>query len=244
MRHYVGLDLGSRRDYTAFVVLGVEERADPPGTVYAPGAKPNREPPRYHVRHIERVPLGTPYPQVVERVRDFMRLPELAHSEWHTNATYSGYSSSGPEVREIPPHLLIDATGVGVAVTDMFKAAGQKFTAITITGGDTATGTYGSYRVPARDLVAATQVLLDTDRLLLPPGIPMGDVLERELLSFRVKINPDTAHDSYAAWREGEHDDLVYALCLPCWYAEKMHGPARPVAYNFKAKIGGGMRYI
>jgi hypothetical protein len=37
-------------------------------------------------------------------------------------------------------------------------------------------------------------------------------VLVQELLNFRVKIDPLTAHDSYGCWREGGHDDLVLAL--------------------------------
>jgi hypothetical protein len=43
--------------------------------------------------------------------------------------------------------------------------------------------------------------------------------LSRELPAFRVTIDPKTAHDSYSAWRERNHDDLVLALALPCWYA-------------------------
>jgi hypothetical protein len=45
-------------------------------------------------------------------------------------------------------------------------------------------------------------------------------------LNFRVKIDPLTAHDSYGAWREGQHDDLVLAVALAVWFAE--HGGGRP----------------
>ena len=45
----------------------------------------------------------------------------------------------------------------------------------------------------------------------------MKDVLVKELLNFRVKINISTAHDSYEAWREGDHDDLVLSVALSCW---------------------------
>jgi hypothetical protein len=41
-----------------------------------------------------------------------------------------------------------------------------------------------------------------------------------ELQSYQVKIDPVTAHDSYAAWREGVHDDLVFAVCLASWMGE------------------------
>ena len=31
-------------------------------------------------------------------------------------------------------------------------------------------------------------------------------------------------HDTYGAWREGVHDDLVLATALACWYAERIGG--------------------
>ena len=48
--------------------------------------------------------------------------------------------------------------------------------------------------------------------------------LKKELLNFRVKINISTSHDSYEAWREGDHDDLVLAVALACWRARKRAG--------------------
>jgi hypothetical protein len=42
----------------------------------------------------------------------------------------------------------------------------------------------------------------------------------QELLNFRVKIDPRTAHDFYEHWREGDHDDLVLATALACWFSE------------------------
>jgi hypothetical protein len=44
-------------------------------------------------------------------------------------------------------------------------------------------------------------------------ALPSQDVLVKETLNFRMKINISTAHDSYEAWREGDHDDLVRNLC-------------------------------
>jgi hypothetical protein len=45
--------------------------------------------------------------------------------------------------------------------------------------------------------------------------------LVKELETFNVKVNIRTAHDSYEAWRESDHDDLVLALALACWWAER-----------------------
>jgi hypothetical protein len=43
--------------------------------------------------------------------------------------------------------------------------------------------------------------------------------LRAELLNFRVKINLASGHDSYEAWREGDHDDLVLAAAMAVWSA-------------------------
>jgi hypothetical protein len=48
----------------------------------------------------------------------------------------------------------------------------------------------------------------------------LAEVLKRELLSFRVKLDPRTAHDSYEHWREQDHDDLVLAVACAAWYRE------------------------
>ncbi len=60
----------------------------------------------------------------------------------------------------------------------------------------------------------------------------LKDTLVKELLNFRVKINISTAHDSYEAWREGDHDDLVLSVALACWagerFMEKLESVPRP----------------
>ena len=91
---------------------------------------------------------------------------------------------------------------------------------VQIHGGDRVTGEGRSYRVPKRDLVAAVQVLLQNGKLRIAPG-EMTDVLVQELINFRVKIDPETAHDSYSAWREKDHDDLVLAVALACWWGSR-----------------------
>ena len=66
--------------------------------------------------------------------------------------------------------------------------------------------------------------------------VPLRPVLVREMQNFTVKINPQTAHDSYGAWRENEHDDLVYALAMAAWQAETRHGVGRARAQTLDAK--------
>ena len=75
-----------------------------------------------------------------------------------------------------------------------------------------------------RYLVSTMQVLLQAERLKVAEGLPDAAVLVQELLNFRVKIDPLTAHDSYGVWREGQHDDLVLATAVACWYGERQPG--------------------
>ena len=96
------------------------------------GWTPPAESPIYHLRHLKRFRLGTSYPAVVERVGEMLAGPPL----WGCR------------------QLVVDGTGVGAPVVDMFRQKGLVPIAITITGGDTVTGERGNYRVPKRYLVS------------------------------------------------------------------------------------------
>jgi hypothetical protein len=154
-------------------------------------------PAHYQCRALERFDLGTPYPQIVEALKTRLALPALR-----------GHTA-----------LVVDATGVGRAVVDMLDDAGLAPVRVTITGGNSVNheGTY--WNVPKRDLVSTMQVLFQTERLKFAGSMPMVPVLIQELLAFQVKITA-AANDTYGAWREGSHDDLVLALAVAAWYAE------------------------
>jgi hypothetical protein len=87
-RWVVGVDLGQRKDYSAVAALevydAVYDHRDPITHEFVRERK-------YRLRGIERVRLGTPYPDVVQHVRNVVNLPEL-----------QGRST-----------LVVDATGVG-----------------------------------------------------------------------------------------------------------------------------------
>jgi hypothetical protein len=104
--------------------------------------------------------------------------------------------------------LAVDHTGVGVAVINLLSDARLLCPVfpITLHGGDTVTRAGASFRVPKRDLIGFTQVLLQSERLKIAQALPEASLLVKELLDYRVKIDPLTAHDSYTA-REGAHDD-------------------------------------
>lgn len=175
-----------------------QRQAVPPPQRMVPGV--DTRPVEYHVRHLERPPLGTRYPVIVARVRTLLAMPPL--------------DSQTP--------LVVDRTGVGVAVTDLFDASGLRPHAITITGGDEIIrdGPYHT-KVPKRELVGNLVAVFQTGRLKIAAGLAEGEALVNELVNFKVKVNLATGHDSYEAWRESVHDDLVLAVAMACWHGEK-----------------------
>lgn len=96
--------------------------------------------------------------------------------------------------------------------------------AVFITGGDTVHQDGKEYRVPKRDLVGAVQVLLQTERLKIASSLKEASTLTAELLAFKVNINAkgyDRDGNDVGDWRENQHDDLVLAVALACWYGEQ-----------------------
>lgn len=203
----IGLDLGQAQDFTAVAVVEytprwtdevrkiVDERA---GKSYRRTIRTHL-PGSLDVRRLERLDVGTKYPAIVRSTVGMMLLPAF---------------------KDAP--LLVDATGVGRGVFDLFKETpiAKRVVGVTVTAGDHCHFEHPHWRVPKRDLVGSAQIALQDQRLKIAQGIPYADVLIRELLNFKVKITP-SANDTYSAWREGEHDDLAFALMLTCWWAAR-----------------------
>ena len=88
---------------------------------------------------------------------------------------------------------------------------------------DTYAEAYG-WRVGKRDLVGATQVVLQNGRLKIAGGLVLAATLKKELLNFRIKVDQRSAYDSYEHWQEDDHDDLVLAAAMACWFRERYNG--------------------
>ena len=214
MAFFIGVDLGQASDYTAIVVVEslilpcIRTDVTTTDTMVShdpvfrlpDGSESRQHPPvEFALRHIERITLGTSYPAIVARIGQIA-------------------------MRTRGATLVVDATGVGRAIVDLLRTSGLDPYAITITAGENVSSDGMQYRVPKRDLVGAAQLLLQTRRLKIARSLPHVDLLVRELQNFKVKIDPRTAHDSYAAWREGDHDDLVLALTVALWMGERSPG--------------------
>jgi hypothetical protein len=204
--YFVGLDLGQSADYTALAIVQSGKEID----------EERKAKPYLHLRHLERYPLRTPYTTIADGVATLMRSEALNAYEYDPVVN----RTARPKVE-----LVVDKTGVGVAVTDLLKARGLKFTSVTIHGGESVTmSSRRGYNVPKLDLVAALEVPFHTETLKVAEGLELWGVLREELQNFRRKVNTKTAHTSYEHWRETDHDDLVLAAALACWGATGRRG--------------------
>src|SRR5689334_11903181 len=150
-------------------------------------------PPIFQVGHLERVPLGTPYPRIVAHVgRLLTKLPD--HSE-----------------------LVIDFTGVGRPVFDMFVYSGISPLGVLITGGTDETSDGATRSVPKLTLVSRLEALLHEGRLKIQRELAEAETLVRELQDSRVEFTA-AGHLTFNA-RTGKHDDLVLALAIAVWRA-------------------------
>src|SRR5262249_5200755 len=90
---------------------------------------------------------------------------------------------------------------------------------VLITGGHQVTCEAGAWHVPKKELVSTLQVLLQNRRLKVA-AVPERDLLLKELQNFKVKITA-SANETFEAWRERDHDDLVLAVAIAAWVGEK-----------------------
>jgi hypothetical protein len=160
----------------------------------------------FQVGHLERVPLDTPYPTIIAHVGRLLdKLP------------------AGTE-------LVIEYTGVGRPIFDMFTYAGISPLGVLITAGTAETWDDAICSVPKLTLVSWLQALLHEDRLKIQKELPEAETLVRELQEFRVEFTP-VGHLTFNA-RSGKHDDLVLALSIAVWRA---HGGGSPGQVYFEA---------
>jgi hypothetical protein len=184
MELLIGVDIGQKRDPTAICVAEADHREGGRWKEY-----------HFLIRHLERLPLGTLYPAVAQRVGHI-----AAQAKSRT-----GHA----------PRLFVDATGVGQPVVDLLKtqARSSRVIAVYFTHGDRRSDQIGNeVKLGKAYLVSRLQSLLQTGRLHLP-RTSEATALAQELLDYEIRVDQD-ANDRYGAFRVGTHDDLVTALGL------------------------------
>lgn len=151
-----------------------------------------------HLRHIMRWELHTPYPTIAAQTKALLTQPQLRGKT----------------------QLVVDGTGVGRPVVDMLSLAGLTPIPVSITGGEKTNLDQGWWSVPKRELVSSLAIAFETGALLIAQGLPLASVLLKELQNFKAKISV-SGSESFEAWRERDHDDLVLGTALAVWYAKR-----------------------
>ena len=183
---YIGVDLGQTHDYTAIAVIEKQTARQVGSPNILPLPAPSA-PENLLVRRLERIPLGTSYPRIVEHIRGITHDPQLA----------------GRCV------LVVDATGLGAPVVDMLRECGTgcDITAVTITSGNGISRRgHMHFGIPRRDLIAGVQLALEQGRLRISSHLPEGPALGRELLALRAGLQTSEHDDlvfavALACWR-------------------------------------------
>jgi hypothetical protein len=165
----IGIDIGQKRDPTAIAV-----------TELVPNGSSDEI--QYVVRHLERLPLGTSYPKIAERLAAIVQ-----------NARQTVFDRDARHRPQVPFSIntttYVDATGVGKPVVDILREAGVPVTECYFTHGDRRTEKDGVITIGKAWLVSRLQALLQTQRVLLPASHPEAAALQRELLDYEIRIS-------------------------------------------------------
>jgi hypothetical protein len=198
-RYVVGVDLGQSADPTAIAILHWKTVPQNSWThenfEHRQNAAESLE-----VRHLERLRLGQSYPEQVAHVADMLARPPLCGDG------------------EFPAaELVIDQTGVGAAVGDIFETAGMRPQRITITAGAEATGAgHNRHHVAKSILISTLDARLHTGELKFAAALAEADAMKAELLDFRRRVSA-AGRFSFEA-RVGKHDDLVLSVAIALWW--------------------------
>jgi hypothetical protein len=192
----IGVDLGQRRDYSVVAIVERVPRVDCRFDTVQWAWRERDAADEWVVRHLERMPLGTPYTTVTERIVELARSPKLRGER----------------------RLVVDATGVGMPVVDMLRAAqpGCGIAAVWITGGQGERFDGKVWHVPKLELLARLQTLLETKRLRIAERMREAGTLGRELLDIK-SAKRASGRLKVGAEGVGEHDDLALAVALAVW---------------------------
>lgn len=212
-RPIVGVELGARMENTA---VSVTERAYvPTGDRFNITRYHHREgcerlearetvSVEYRVRHLERRSPPVRYKGVAERVAELVKA--VGTCDLILDLTRTGR----------PVHALIMR-----AVLEAVEGTGVRVAQCPVT----VTGEFGAvshspdvgWLVPRRDLVSAALLLFEQEQLKIAEGLDLAGTLTAEFAGFK----PRAPKEELEGWRLGRNDDLVLAVAMSVWAAER-----------------------
>ena len=212
MRYFVkpptnslGVDLGHDRDYIAVCLLEY--------SVFQTGERDRTDyhwihEHRFHIRHIERIPLQTNYIVVADYIRDFVSHPSLAYNT----------------------EVVLDSTGVGLPVWQFITSRGisaTKIRSVKFTGGQSVTESEGHWHIPRRVLLSNLHTLLANGHLKIGRKVPHANELLDELNSLQFRISR-SGNDTIEPALSTDHDDLAIAAALSAYFPARNNPAVYP----------------
>jgi hypothetical protein len=218
----IGVDVGQKQDPSAIAVAELRwlgEGHERQGVLY--------------VRHLEALPLGTPWADVARRVAAVASgVADRLYGEWRleyerrqitaASVFASEYEAENGPVSPPTPqvYLRVDATGVGSPIVDLIESAlhgrGAAYTRVQpcfFTHGDKLTRSGKTFSVGKGFLVGRLKALQQAGLLKIAPGILDAEAVVDEFLDYEIRVD-ERANERYGAFRTGAHDDRVTALGL------------------------------
>jgi hypothetical protein len=205
-KYVLAVDLGQSNDPTAIAVLHHQEHEQFNTDLTLLDERGGRETVEtFDVRHLTRLPLGLSYVDQVSEVRRLLNRPPL-----YRNC-----------------ELVIDETGVGRPVGDLFDDAGMEPTRVTITAGENQSRiTDRRWHVAKSLLISHLDARLHVKELRIAKELTEAGALAEELKDFRRKVS--AAGRSTFEARAGKHDDLVLSVAIGLWALVGKPKPAYP----------------
>jgi len=192
LRYTIGVDLGKLRNHSALAVLERRYHAATVEEFIRSGTRGYQGEERYTVIGSDRLALGTPYPRVVQWVKEV-----------------------ADQYRKDLGWIVVDATGVGSVVMDLFHQAdlGVRPIGLTVTTehtsgpGGTRVNPSGYQTVSRMDLLIKLQLAIQEKKFRVDTKkCREWDALRQELAGL-----------SLEGKRRSGQDDLAFALALAVW---------------------------
>lgn len=196
--HYIiGVSIGPSAQQTALAVIEQEIRCQGSHTTTC------RE---LRLRHLDRLPLGASDPEIVGKVKEIVEAVEKQEGDTKTD-------------------LVVDITGVGHPILSLMRDEELDPIAVTITGGTGETEAKSDdWRIAKPELVSNLKLQYQLQRLKTAPRLDLADTFVEEMMKFKPKA-ASLSTDDFEAWREGAHDDLVFAVAVAVWRGSRYVPP-------------------
>jgi hypothetical protein len=203
----IGVDLG--RVYDAAAIVVIEDKlvqrpttAQPITRKIKPMDAPSMLTRIYGAIEVGRM-VGVSYTEIAMRIATLVEHPRISR----------------------PYSLVLDTTGVGIAIWDMLCAPPYRLSpvGITSTAGKAVTESMSGYNVPKVDLMTNLEILLDQERFSWAAGMEDAETYREQMDHMKIELKKKK--ETFGADDDRIHDDYPSATAVALWFAEKILPP-------------------